>query len=132
MMLFADGFSNALAKNRLGPITCSQTEQCLQEYPSIRFRAAKPGEDGMTEVQSLVSQRIAVSVEERMTALQRSGQVPTSESCELIITDRSDSSRSSWHSKVRLSRKARRAVAHWSKFSYLLKAHWEAGRMGLQ
>lgn len=60
----------------------------MQEFPSIRFRAAKPGEDGSTEVQSLVAQRIAINVDERLATLQRTGQVPTSETCELIITDR--------------------------------------------
>ena len=60
----------------------------VQEFPSIRFRAAKPGENGVTDMQSLVAQRIAVNVDERLAVLQRSGQVPSSETCELIITDR--------------------------------------------
>ena len=60
----------------------------LQEFPSVRFRAAKPGEGGVTDMQALVAQRIAVNVDERLGVLQRSGQVPSSETCELIITDR--------------------------------------------
>ena len=60
----------------------------LQEFPSIRFRAAKPGENGATDIQSLVAQRIAVNVDERLAMLQRSGQVPFAETCDLIITDR--------------------------------------------
>lgn len=60
----------------------------LQEFPSIRFRAAKPGEQGATDIQSLVAQRIAVNVDDRLSTLQDSGQVPNTETCELIITDR--------------------------------------------
>lgn len=60
----------------------------FQEFPSIRFRAAKPGENGATDIQSLVAQRIAVNVDERLGMLQRTGQVPSAETCDLIITDR--------------------------------------------
>lgn len=59
-----------------------------QEFPSIRFRAAKPGEQAASDIQSLVAQRVAVNVDDRLSTLQRSGQVPNSETCELIITDR--------------------------------------------
>ena len=67
----------------------AQSYSLFQEFPSIRFRAAKPGEQGATDIQSLVAQRVAVNVDDRLSTLQRSGQVPNSETCELIITDRS-------------------------------------------
>ena len=60
----------------------------IQEFPSIRFRAAKPGENGTTDIQALVAQRIAVNVDERLSTLQRTGQVPSLETCELVIADR--------------------------------------------
>jgi hypothetical protein len=78
-----------------GRVRSHTRSSSTQEFPSIRFRAAKPGEQGATDIQSLVAQRIAVNVDDRMSTLQRSGQVPNTETCELIITDRcsSDDSR---------------------------------------
>jgi syntaxin-binding protein 1 len=63
---------------------------CLKEFPTIRFRAAKPGEDHAVglEARSLVAQRIAVELDERLAAMQRGGQLPANETCELVIFDR--------------------------------------------
>jgi len=62
----------------------------LQEFPTIRFRAAKPGEDASTglEARSLVAQRVAVDLNERLSAMQRSGQLPAGSTCDLVIFDR--------------------------------------------
>lgn len=62
----------------------------LKEFPTIRFRAAKPGEDASTglEARSLVAQRVAVDLNERLSAMQRSGQLPTGSTCDLVIFDR--------------------------------------------
>ena len=65
---------------------------CVQEFPNIRFRAAKPGEDASSglEARSLVAQRVAVDLNERLSVMQRSGQLPASSTCDLIIFDRCD------------------------------------------
>ena len=63
----------------------------LREMPAIRFRAAAPpGEEFPPGLESrlLVAQRLAVELHERLVALQRSGQLPERETCELILTDR--------------------------------------------
>lgn len=63
----------------------------LKEMPAIRFRAAAPpGEEFPPGLESrlLVAQRVAVELYERLTAMQRAGQVPERETCEIIITDR--------------------------------------------
>ena len=62
----------------------------MQEFPNIRFRAAKPGEDASSglEARSLVAQRVAVDLNERLSLMQRSGQLPVSSTCDLIIFDR--------------------------------------------
>jgi len=68
----------------------SSSANTLQEFPTIRFRAAKPGEDASTglEARSLVAQRVAVDLNERMSAMQRSGQLPAGSTCDLVIFDR--------------------------------------------
>eukprot|EP00884_Botryococcus_braunii_P006265 jgi/Botrbrau1/1563/Bobra.0107s0050.1 len=63
----------------------------LKEFPAIRFRAAKPpGDDAGAGLESrqLVSQRIAVEVNDRLMPLQRAGVLPGSETCDLIVVDR--------------------------------------------
>ena len=63
----------------------------LKEFPSIRYRAAlPPGEEYPAGLESrlLVAQRVAVELYEALAELQRAGQVPERETCELIITDR--------------------------------------------
>ena len=63
----------------------------LQEFPSIRFRASKPvGEDPGSglETQALVSQRIALELDERLRQFQQAGQLPATQTCDLIIVDR--------------------------------------------
>ncbi|GAB4816148.1 hypothetical protein N2152v2_003194 [Parachlorella kessleri] len=63
----------------------------LKEFPAIRFRAAAPpGEEFPPGLESrlLVAQRIAVELHERLLAVQRAGQLPERETCELILTDR--------------------------------------------
>ena len=62
----------------------------MQEFPNIRFRAAKPGEDASSglEARSLVAQRVAVDLNERLSLMQRNGQLPASSTCDLIIFDR--------------------------------------------
>lgn len=62
----------------------------VQEFPNIRFRAAKPGEDASSglEARSLVAQRVAVDLNERLSLMQRNGQLPASSTCDLIIFDR--------------------------------------------
>ena len=52
--------------------------QLLQEVPSIRFRAAKPNEhDPVLEARTLVAQRIAVDVHDRVLQLQKRGVLPS-------------------------------------------------------
>ena len=70
-----------------------------QEFPNIRFRAAKPGEDASSglEARSLVAQRVAVDLNERLSLLQRNGQLPAASSCELIIFDRQLLTVLLWH-----------------------------------
>ena len=63
-----------------------------QEFPSIRFRASKPvGDDPGSglETQALVSQRVALELDERLRQFQQAGQLPATHTCELIIVDRS-------------------------------------------
>ena len=62
----------------------------VQEFPTIRFRAAKPGEDASTglEARSLVAQRVAVDLNERLSLMQRAGLLPATSSCDLVIFDR--------------------------------------------
>ncbi len=64
----------------------------LQEFPSIRFRASKPiGDDpgAGLETQALVSQRVALELEDRLRQFQQAGQLPSTQTCDLIIVDRS-------------------------------------------
>jgi syntaxin-binding protein 1 len=63
----------------------------LREMPAIRFRAATPpGEEFPPGLESrlLVAQRCAVELQERLAAMQRAGQLPERETCELVLTDR--------------------------------------------
>eukprot|EP00891_Asterochloris_glomerata_P007891 jgi/Astpho2/7891/gw1.00118.18.1_t len=62
----------------------------LKELPSVRFRAAKPPEDASAglEGRALVAQKIAVELNERLSIMSRNQQLPTAETCELIIFDR--------------------------------------------
>ena len=62
----------------------------MQEFPNIRFRAAKPGEDASSglEARSLVAQRVAVDLNERLSLMQRNGQLPATSTCDLVIFDR--------------------------------------------
>lgn len=62
-----------------------------QEFPSIRFRASKPvGDDPGSglETQALVSQRVALELDERLRQFQQAGQLPSTQTCDLIIVDR--------------------------------------------
>ena len=64
----------------------------LQEFPSIRFRASKPvGDEAGSglETQALVSQRVALELDERLRHFQQAGQLPSAQTCDLIIVDRS-------------------------------------------
>ena len=64
----------------------------LQEFPSVRFRASKPvGEEAGSglETQALVSQRVALELDERLRHFQQAGQLPSAQTCDLIIVDRS-------------------------------------------
>jgi syntaxin-binding protein 1 len=63
----------------------------MKEFPSIRFRAALPPGDEYPpglESRLLVGQRLAVELYEALAEMQRAGQIPERETCELIITDR--------------------------------------------
>ena len=63
----------------------------MQEMPSIRFRASKPiGDDSGSglETQALVSQRVALELNDRLQGFQQSGLLPASQTCDLIILDR--------------------------------------------
>lgn len=63
----------------------------LQEMPSIRFRASKPiGDDAGSglETQALVSQRVALELNDRLQGFQQGGLLPASQTCDLIILDR--------------------------------------------
>ena len=64
----------------------------MQEFPSIRFRASKPvGDEAGSglETQALVSQRVALELDERLRHFQQAGQLPSTQTCDLIIVDRS-------------------------------------------
>ncbi len=68
------------------------SESLPQEFPSIRFRASKPvGDDAGSglETQALVSQRVALELDERLRQFQQAGQLPATQTCDLIIVDRS-------------------------------------------
>ena len=46
----------------------------MQEFPAIRFRAAKPtGDDPVLEARALAAQRVAVEINDRLLALQKAG-----------------------------------------------------------
>ncbi len=63
----------------------------MQEMPSIRFRASKPiGDDAGSglETQALVSQRVALELNDRLQGFQQGGLLPASQTCDLIILDR--------------------------------------------
>jgi len=65
--------------------------ETLQENPVIRFRASKPlGDDSGSglETQALVSQRVALELDQRLQDLQKAGQLPEKQTCDLIILDR--------------------------------------------
>ena len=48
----------------------------MQEFPAIRFRAAKPtGDDPVLEARALVAQRVAIEIHDRLIALQKAGVV---------------------------------------------------------
>ena len=67
-------------------------QSLVQEFPSIRFRASKPvGDDPGSglETQALVSQRVALELDERLRQFQQAGQLPSTQTCDLIIVDRS-------------------------------------------
>ena len=50
--------------------------QAVQEFPAIRFRAAKPtGDDPVLEARALVAQRVAIEIHDRLIALQKAGVV---------------------------------------------------------
>ena len=74
----------------LGPETL-MSASLLQEFPSIRFRASKPVGDDVgsgLETQALVSQRVALELDERLRQFQQAGQLPATQTCDLIIVDR--------------------------------------------
>ena len=51
-----------------------QCKLCMQEFPAIRFRAAKPtGDDPVLEARALVAQRVAMEIHDRLIALQKAG-----------------------------------------------------------
>jgi len=48
-----------------------------QEFPAIRFRAAKPNAaEPLLEARSLVAQRVAIEIHDHVLALQKSGVLP--------------------------------------------------------
>jgi hypothetical protein len=58
-----------------------QCKPCMQEFPAIRFRAAKPtGDDPALEARALVAQRVAIEIHDRLIALQKAGVV--SDTCD--------------------------------------------------
>lgn len=65
---------------RKNPRTCTN----LQEFPAIRFRAAKPsGDDPVLEARALAAQRVAIDIHDRLLALQKAGIV--SHTGELVV-----------------------------------------------
>ena len=73
-------------------LTRAERSVRLQEFPSIRFRASKPvGDEAGSglETQALVSQRVALELDERLRHFQQAGQLPSAQTCDLIIVDRS-------------------------------------------
>ncbi|KAK9906798.1 hypothetical protein WJX75_008240 [Coccomyxa subellipsoidea] len=92
--LFGENGSNSASYKVAVATLCSRLAgifASLKEMPSIRFRASKPiGDDAGSglETQALVSQRVALELNDRLQGFQRDGILPASQSCDLIILDR--------------------------------------------
>mmetsp|Transcript_8642 Transcript_8642/g.24836 ORF Transcript_8642/g.24836 Transcript_8642/m.24836 type:complete len:628 (-) Transcript_8642:138-2021(-) len=93
--LFGDGTAGTIdhenainiAASRLATVFTS-----LGEFPAIRYRMGKPASDGDppgAEARSLVAQRVAAKLHSQLVELQRSGQLPQHETCDLVVVDRS-------------------------------------------
>lgn len=84
----SDGYRSEI---RLMATRLATVFSTLKEFPSIRYRAAlPPGEEYPPGLDSrlLLAQRLAVTLHEILTQMQRAGAVPERETCELILTDR--------------------------------------------
>jgi len=64
----------------------------LDEFPCIRYRMGKPPSEGDppgAEARSLVAQHVAAKVHSLLSDLQREQQLPQTETCDLVVVDRS-------------------------------------------
>lgn len=64
----------------------------LHEYPAIRYkmgRAAEPSDPPGAGARSKLTNLLALKLSERVMVMQRSGQLPNRETCDLVIVDRS-------------------------------------------
>ncbi|BDA46397.1 probable protein transport Sec1a [Coccomyxa sp. Obi] len=92
--LFGENGSNSASYKVAVATLCSRLAgvfASLKEMPSIRFRASKPiGDDAGSglETQALVSQRVALELNDRLQGFQQGGLLPASQTCDLIILDR--------------------------------------------
>jgi len=71
---------------RLATFFCS-----LREFPSVRFQAPAPREDSLpgAQARALLPQRVAALVHQQLAEAQGGGEVPSKETCDLLIVDRS-------------------------------------------
>ena len=71
---------------RLATFFCS-----LKEFPSVRFQAPAPQEDSLpgAQARALLPQRVAALVHQQLAEAQGGGEVPSKETCDLLIVDRS-------------------------------------------
>ncbi|GFR45030.1 hypothetical protein Agub_g6292 [Astrephomene gubernaculifera] len=63
----------------------------LKEFPVIRYKAARPPQPGDPPGQSTrgsLSQLLASRLYERLAGMQRAGQLPNKESCDMLVLDR--------------------------------------------
>ncbi|CAK0753523.1 hypothetical protein CVIRNUC_002227 [Coccomyxa viridis] len=92
--LFGENSSGSASYKLAVATVCSRLAgvfASLKEFPSIRFRASKPvGDEAGSglETQALVSQRVALELDERLRHFQQAGQLPSAQTCDLIIVDR--------------------------------------------
>jgi len=64
----------------------------LNDFPAIRYKAGKipeAGEPPGAAARSTLTQRLAMKISDRLMSMQRAGQLPNRETCDLIILDRS-------------------------------------------
>jgi len=93
--LFADGSAGTPAYEaciNTAAVRLASVFTALDEFPCIRYRTGKPPGDGDppgAEARSLVAQRVAAKLHSLLSDLQREQQLPQTETCDLVVVDRS-------------------------------------------